>query len=139
MRLFSVIRAFASGCAVYLVMAACASERSPTSGSSSGGTSGSGTSSSGSLIDQLTNPVPDAKAAPEILTENCDKGSAAKYAEHAYPGARAAELAGSVTAMVSNPTTLESYVLHQQFVFVKDGFVAVPCDGTAVFIRRQSL
>lgn len=92
--------------------------------------------------DAIANPVPEAAAqtvGPITATENCDKtwqfaGSTYTYAEHAFPGMTATQLA-TVEAIASFDSQSEvlappGYSQEQEPVFVRDGYAATAC-GTS--------
>jgi hypothetical protein len=145
---------------IYVVMAACSAASGPGgftsqdgsasggSGSGSGGTigasasSGSGSGSDGpSIFDALTDPVPEAKAAslpPIVATESCtgqytSGGSTFVYAEHAFPGQTATQLAAVETLIMvpSSASVPPGYTQEQDVAYVRDGYAAVLCGVTS--------
>lgn len=103
MRISNVLRSLASGAVLYVVMAACGSSDSG-GGSVDAGSGGlDGADIIDAMIDDLGNPVKDAKAdplPPEVATEPCDKSgtlsvSPASYmfAVHDFPGRTVNDLA----------------------------------------------
>lgn len=171
MKLGHVVRTLAAGATFYVVMAACAAvernqgaepisfeESGASSGSSGQTSSGSSTSSSsgvtsssstsGTIVDALTDPVSEAKAdvlPPEISTDPCDKTHGAfVYAEHAYPGISANELA-LVVAVVPTTSGPAGYTKQPTGLsWVRDGAVAVNCGAassptftTVTFVRHR--
>jgi hypothetical protein len=141
-----VVRSLAAGAAVYVLMAACAAEEGAPARvlhSSSSSSSGGGDESAvDAFLDELGDPVKGAAAAPSSSIENCDKSYAigatnVRYAEHAYPGATAAELA-SVLILVAEPNGPPGYAQTAGIVpWVKEGSVASPCGNATslTFIR----
>jgi hypothetical protein len=93
------------------------------------------------LADALANPVPEAAAqplAPITATENCDKqapygansGSTALYAEHAFPGFTASQLAGLQVLATPTSVAIPGYTQQQDLAYVRDGYAAVFCGLT---------
>lgn len=144
MRLAHVLQSFVSGVVVYVVMAACSSTSVRDTGGSSSTSAGGGSASSGSG-GAIASPVPEAQAA-ETDTERCDKsyqssGATIGYAEHAYPGVSAAELATSVSLITSVVPGSAPPGFDRQFAlagFVRDGVVGTSCFAgqTVTFVRR---
>jgi hypothetical protein len=90
------------------------------------------------LADALVNPVPEASAqvaAPIVATEACNKtgpygGSAtitAVYAEHAFPGFTATQLAAVRVLITTSTDVLPGYAQQQDLAYVRDGYAAVYC------------
>jgi hypothetical protein len=103
------------------------------------------------LADALANPVPEASAqtlAPIVATENCDKtgqvgGTTVFYAEHAFPGKTANQLAGVQTLLTGSD--VPGYTQSQGLASVRDGYAAVYCSAVSsaptmsvTFICRSS-
>jgi hypothetical protein len=127
--------------AVYAIMAACSGTGGPDLSGSNGGRLAVGTAAndSGSNATLLTNPVPAANAQPtgaSSFTEACNKtspnpdaGPFVLYAEHAFPGYTAQQLA-SVVALGSGPgnfNAIPGYPLQTVGTSVRDGYVAAAC------------
>lgn len=156
MRLSDVVRALVSGLVVYVVAAACgASERIASTGDSGPSTTSAGDgvdaaneievggseSESGivdAFLDELGNPVHDAKAGPngpDLADERCDKvlkynaaGTNQNFAVHSYPGKTAREL-GAVQVLIPS-TGVEGYTAQVSTgAWVKDGSAAYLCGG----------
>lgn len=81
-------------------------------------------------------------AAPAVFDEACDKSFTApgattptSYAEHAFPGKTAAELA-TVAVLVSfnSPLAIPGYGLLSGTPQIRDGAVGVTCVGRAQFV-----
>lgn len=86
---------------------------------------------------------------PDVATENCSKTYSIgptlyRYAEHAYPGATAAELAASVVVLGTNPNGPPGFATTQTGAWVRDGAVALVCGvdsnpqfSAATFVRSK--
>jgi hypothetical protein len=111
----------------YVVVAACAGSANTTPG-------GGGARDSGSLLDAMTNPVPDAMASPQtVAVEPCDKsyvysGTTITYAEHLFPGKSMADLV-SVTVIYATtlgaPPGYANSTSHD--TWIRDGAVFGAC------------
>ena len=128
MNIRRVIEFSVAGCAVYALVSACGG------GSSGGGLLADAASEvfgggGGWLGDALSDPVPDAKAAPPDVKEAACQGQAggAFYADVAFPGKTVTELA-LVGVLVHFPQVPNGYewVTPNQYS-VKDGMVHVYC------------
>lgn len=120
-------------CAVYLTVAACSAVSSGDGGEPRSGAPASEPSEGASPLD----PVPRAEAAgEESATESCSKSANGWiYAEHAFPGRSAVELA-RVVPLVTSPEeyfpgysqlVLYSGAFGAPALVVREGSVAVLC------------
>lgn len=95
----------------------------------------------------LASPVPDAGAqtmptALAVFDEPCDKTftspgatTPTSYAEHAFPGKIAAQLATvAVLVSFSSPLEIPGYGLLSGAPQIRDGAVGVTCSGSARFV-----
>jgi hypothetical protein len=109
-------------------------------GASRGGSDGSDSEGDGaSILDALTDPVSEAQAQslpPITATENCDKStpymtSTSTYAEHAFPGYTAQQLARVVALATytagSGDLASAGYTQVAATPQVRDGYVALWC------------
>lgn len=124
---------FGGACVVYLAVAACSAATSGDGGHDEASAPSGARSGDVSPLD----PVPRAEAAgEETATEPCDKSAGGWiYAEHAFPGRSAVELA-RVVPLASSPDAYfpgysQMVVLSAAFgvpaLVVRDGSVAVLC------------
>lgn len=172
MRVKEMARALGGAFAVYAAIAACSAATAPSNDVDGGGpignappsatTSTPAPTSTGAMMDAMlavvdavadvrdavSEPVPDAQAAPpEVKTVQClqspPTGPDYRYAEQAYPGKTANELA-SVIAIANYPVGSTAVMPGYQrgrigSLFVKDGYVAVYCSlsfDEVTFIRQ---
>jgi hypothetical protein len=85
----------------------------------------------GAVRDALANPVREASAqalAPIVATETCNKtgqvgGVPVLYAEHAFPGKTATQLAGVQVLVAVDPASsnIPGYSQSQVLAYVRDG------------------
>jgi hypothetical protein len=127
--------------AIYILVAcgSAISERSPSPDSDSGAAA-----DVDAIVDAIANPVREASAQPLppiTATEMCDKQTTAGlYAEHAFPGYTATQLAAMETLVTTKVVTIPGYTQSQGFAFVRDGYAAVSCDSaytSVTFILPQ--
>jgi hypothetical protein len=89
----------------------------------------------GAVRDALANPVHEASAqalAPVVATETCNQtgqagGTTVFYAEHAFPGRTANQLAGVQTLLTGSD--VPGYTQSQGLASVRDGYAAVYCSA----------
>jgi hypothetical protein len=146
MRFAKVLETLGAGTLVYAIVAACSGGGGGGGGLLDGGT-GSGGFGGSPLLDALTDPVSEAKAAPpEIKEAPCDivdpaAGGNYYYAEFQFPGRSADELA-QATALLhyasdAAPGIASGYPWHQGPAFVRDGSLMVSCGyGTTSSIDK---
>ena len=95
----------------------------------------------GAVRDALANPVHEASAqalAPIVATETCNQtaqvgGTTVFYAEHAFPGRTANQLAGVQTLVMESGagSNILGYTQSQTDAFVRDGYAAVFCGAVS--------
>lgn len=133
MRWKQVAGASLGAMAVYVVVAACASN-GVDPGRGGGSTTSDARALLDAIIDAVTDPVPDVRAAPlETYVEPCNKpyacgGSSCVYAEHQFAGKSVADLR-TVVGMISvsaNPP-IPGYTHVNTVVYLRDGAAAVQC------------
>jgi hypothetical protein len=143
MRVKEALRIVGGSLVVYVVMAACSSEGGVPSMivnavdaavGDVGGTSGDAT---GNALDAIVNPIPEASAGPLppiVATESCtqqapDAGTGVTYlyAEHAFPGYTAQQLAGLQILNNDAFTSIPGYSQSQGIAYIRDGYAAVIC------------
>ena len=121
----------------YVVVAVCAG--------SGGGYYRSATMDASTIVDALTNPVPDALAGPTVSAPvPCSQsyqfsGSTLYYAEQAYPGKSATDLASvvAIIPMAGGPPGYTYTIVGSSITFVQDGYAAVICGNasySAIFV-----
>jgi hypothetical protein len=127
------LRLLISSLVVYILIA-CGSALTQT-------TAGDGEVDAASMLDALANPVPDAIAGPLppiTATESCNKqapgpsGVTYVYAEHAFPGYTAMQLASVVTisTLTAAGQTIPGYGQSVGGALVRDGSAAQFCGVT---------